>query len=57
MFIGTSPDFELALYSLCYFVRAPEICSFHVQGQDIHVEYRESTEVTEFIIDMSDTLT
>ena len=56
MFIGTSPDFELALYSLCYYVRAPERCSFSVQGQDISIEYTESTEVAEFIIDMSGAL-
>ncbi|KAK2167086.1 hypothetical protein LSH36_32g14053 [Paralvinella palmiformis] len=57
MFIGTSPDFELALYSLCYFVRGTAPCLFSLQGQDIIVAYNESTQATEFIINISDTLT
>lgn len=32
MFIGTSPEFEMALYTTCFMLRADKICPLKLNG-------------------------
>lgn len=32
MFVGTSPEFEIALYSTCFILRADKICPVKLNG-------------------------
>ncbi|XP_022192297.1 poly(U)-specific endoribonuclease homolog isoform X2 [Nilaparvata lugens] len=36
-FIGTSPEFEMALYSMCFILRNNKKCKFHLNGSKLFV--------------------
>jgi len=45
MFVGTSPEFEIALYTVCYYARPGQRCAVKLNGKDVnittHYSYRQ----------------
>ena len=37
IFFGTSPEFDLALYTLCFLVNPEKSCSCRINGQEISI--------------------
>lgn len=37
MFVGTSPELEMALYSLCFLTRADRSCPLSLGGKDFNL--------------------
>lgn len=37
MFIGTSPELEIALYTLCFVARADNDCKLKLAGKDVDI--------------------
>ncbi|XP_022204352.1 poly(U)-specific endoribonuclease homolog [Nilaparvata lugens] len=38
LFVGTSPELELSLYSICYLARAGEKCNFKLNGKPLFIQ-------------------
>lgn len=38
MFVGTSPEFELALYTICYFARPGKTCNVKLNSRDVRIK-------------------
>lgn len=38
LFVGTSPEFELALYSVCYLARPNNKCDFTLNNQPVFIQ-------------------
>lgn len=38
MFVGTSPEFELALFTVCYFVRPGAQCPAVIAGKSVPIQ-------------------
>lgn len=37
IFIGTSPEFEIALYTLCFMTKADKACNVSLNGQKVNI--------------------
>lgn len=37
MFVGTSPELEIALYTLCFVTRADNDCRLKLGGKDVNI--------------------
>lgn len=38
MFVGTSPEFEIALYTVCFYARPGSRCPVKLNGKDINIQ-------------------
>lgn len=38
IFVGTSPELELALYTVCYFARPNDKCHLRLNGKAIYIQ-------------------
>lgn len=38
LFVGTSPEFELSLYTVCFLIRPNDKCYLRVGGKDIFIQ-------------------
>ena len=39
--VGTSPEFELAVYTLCFVARPNEVCRLRINGNDVFIQTLE----------------
>ncbi|XP_041372098.1 poly(U)-specific endoribonuclease-like [Gigantopelta aegis] len=37
-FLGTSPEFDMSLYSVCAIMHPNAVCSFHMNGSDVRIQ-------------------
>lgn len=38
MFVGTSPEFEIALYTVCFYARPGSRCPVKLNGKDVNIQ-------------------
>uniref|UniRef100_A0A8D8U4V1 Poly(U)-specific endoribonuclease homolog n=1 Tax=Cacopsylla melanoneura TaxID=428564 RepID=A0A8D8U4V1_9HEMI len=38
MFVGTSPELELAIYTVCFFCRPDKLCKIRLNGQELDIQ-------------------
>lgn len=38
MFVGTSPEFEMAIYTVCFYVRSGKRCPITLNGKTINIQ-------------------
>lgn len=38
MFVGTSPELELALYTVCYYARPNDKCFLKLNGENMYIQ-------------------